>query len=177
MVFNPLFLCMILQVFILIAYICVQATLNCVNMSTFEYYKFISIFCFITTAILYGILLLKLQVRILRCDCAQARWPIFVSIALGLTLTFQCFHDLVLIIIIMITCAKWMFKNSQVYSSVCSIGLLFCVSVVNNNDLEYSNNSERKKSKRCCILYCNLLFFVLFNISLHYILLFPRLRF
>ena len=67
------------QVFSLIAFICVTVgAVVCVPwVATTGYFNFVSMAAVVLTLLLYVVLLLKLQTRILRCDCVK--WPLLVG--------------------------------------------------------------------------------------------------
>ena len=66
------------QVFGLLAFLLVvTSSYTCLLPGLNGFYDFAIMLCVVTTALLYGILVFKLHLRIFRCDCIV--WPLVVS--------------------------------------------------------------------------------------------------
>ena len=74
---SQLFCFICFQLLSLLAYILCEVSSCDGKGATEGYFKFVTLFAFATTTILYFLLLFKLHRRILRCDCVN--WPFIVS--------------------------------------------------------------------------------------------------
>ncbi|KAI0238470.1 hypothetical protein LSAT2_010769 [Lamellibrachia satsuma] len=71
----------------LIAYICVETSIQCISgITTYGFFKFVTIMALITTLILWAILLLRIHTRVLKCNCID--WP-FIEI---------CYYSFVMVL-------------------------------------------------------------------------------
>ncbi|KAK2146304.1 hypothetical protein NP493_3699g00002 [Ridgeia piscesae] len=79
----------------LIGYICVETSIQCLSgITTYGFFKFVTLLALITTLILWAVLLLQIHTRILKCDCFD--WPFIEICYYGFIIVLYFFADVFL---------------------------------------------------------------------------------